>query len=76
MQAAGLSHPNEISAAHIVRRSADHEVRLLAHLLPTVEPGTVLAAARGEADWPHNVFRMYWPLASSGSFRPTVAACR
>ena len=76
VQAAGLSHPNEISAAHIVRRSADHEVRLLAHLLPTVEPGTVLAAARGEADWPHNVFRMYWPLASSGSFRPTVAACR
>ena len=31
VQAAGLTHPNEISAYHIVRRAADHEVRLLAN---------------------------------------------
>jgi hypothetical protein len=22
----------------------------------------------GRADWPHNVYRLYWPLASSASF--------
>jgi len=34
VQAAGLQHPNQISATHIVRRTADQEVRLLASLLP------------------------------------------
>ena len=73
IQAAGLHHPNEISAAHIVRRTADHEVRLLANLLPTIAPGVLLAAERGQADWPHNVFRLYWPLAHSSSFQPSAA---
>ena len=70
VQAAGLSHPNQISAAHIVRRMADTEVRLLANLLSTVAPGALLAAERGEADWPHRVFATYWPLARSDSFQP------
>ena len=70
MQAAGLQHPNDIGALHIVRRGADHEVRLLANVLPFVPPGALLAAARGEADWPHNVYRHYWPLASAHSFAP------
>ncbi|MBL0090695.1 MAG: FMN-binding glutamate synthase family protein [Ideonella sp.] len=70
VQAAGLLHPNQITAAHIVRRTADQEVRLLANLLPTIPPGALVAAERGEADWPHNVFRIYWPLASSASFQP------
>ncbi len=70
VQAAGLSHPNQINAFHIVRRAADHEVRLLANVLPFVQPGSLLAAARGEADWPHNVYRHYWPLASALSFSP------
>ncbi|HWH73166.1 MAG TPA: FMN-binding glutamate synthase family protein [Methylibium sp.] len=68
VQAAGLNHPQEISAAHIVRRIADHEVKLLANLLPFVQPGALLAAERGEADWPHQVFRLYWPRASAQSF--------
>ncbi|MGL6112866.1 MAG: FMN-binding glutamate synthase family protein [Rubrivivax sp.] len=70
VQAAGLKHPNQINAFHIVRRAADHEVRLLANLLPFVKPGALLAAVRGEADWPHNVYRHYWPLASAHSFAP------
>ena len=70
VQAAGLQHPNQINAFHIVRRAADHEVRLLANLLPFVQPGALLAAARGEADWPHNVYRHYWPRASAHSFAP------
>lgn len=68
VQAAGLQHPHEITAAHIVRRVADHQVKLLATLLPFVKPGALLAAERGEADWPHQVFRLYWPRASAGSF--------
>jgi glutamate synthase domain-containing protein 2 len=70
VQAAGLRHPRQISAAHIVRRTADHEVRLLSTLLLTVAPGSLLAAERGEAPWPHPVFALYWPLARSHSFQP------
>jgi glutamate synthase domain-containing protein 2 len=70
VQAAGLKHPNEINAFHIVRRAADHEVRLLANVLPFVQPGALLAAARGQGEWPHNVYRHYWPLASAHSFTP------
>jgi len=51
-----------------VRRTAEQEVKLLANLLPFLEPGQLLAAARGEADWPHNVYRLYWDLARSDSF--------
>jgi glutamate synthase domain-containing protein 2 len=72
VQAAGLQHPREISAAHIVRRVADHEVKLLANLLPFVKPGAIAAAERGEADWPHQVFRLYWPRASAQSFAAGV----
>ena len=70
VQAAGLQHPNQISAAHIVRRTHEQEVRLLATLLLTVAPGALLAAERGEAPWPHAVFSLYWPLARSDSFQP------
>jgi glutamate synthase domain-containing protein 2 len=70
VQAAGLNHPNEINAYHIVRRAADHEVRLLANVLPYVPPGALLAAIGGQGEWPHNVFRRYWPMASADTFAP------
>ncbi len=70
VQAAGLTHPNEISAYHIVRRAADHEVRLLANVLPYVPPGALLKALEGQGEWPHNVFKLYWPMASADSFAP------
>ena len=72
VQAAGLTHPNEIGARHIVRRAAEQEVKLLANLLPFIKPGSLLAAMRGEVDWPHNVYRVYWPLARSDSWQPTA----
>ena len=72
VQAAGLAHPNQITASHIVRRTDDHHVRLLANLLPFVAPGALLAAERGEADWPHHVYRLYWPLARAESFALAV----
>jgi glutamate synthase domain-containing protein 2 len=68
VQAAGLQHPRDITAAHIVRRVADHQVKLLVSLVPFVRPGALLAAERGEADWPHEVYRIYWPQADAQSF--------
>lgn len=73
VQAAGLRHPNEITARHIVRRTAEQEVRLLVNLLPFVKPGALLAAMRGEVDWPHNVYRLYWPQADSASWQLAAA---
>jgi glutamate synthase domain-containing protein 2 len=70
VQAAGLAHPNEIRATHIVRRGADNEVRLLANQLGFVKPGELLAAAAGTAAWPHRVYDLYWPQANPDSFAP------
>jgi glutamate synthase domain-containing protein 2 len=70
VQAAGLEHPNQITASHIVRRMADSDVRLLANQLPFVKPGALLAAMEGRGEWPHNVFKLYWPRAQAASFQP------
>ena len=68
VQAAGLGHPNQIRPQHIMRRGADQQVRSLDATLPTVAAGSLLAAERGQADWPAHVFRRFWPLASAHSF--------
>jgi len=65
VQAAGLEHPQQITAHHIVRRLTDTEVRLLSNLLLQVAPGALL----GPLDDLPSVFRLYWPLASADSFR-------
>ena len=65
VQAAGLDHPSQFSAHHIVRRLTDTEVRLLSNLIMRVEPGALL----GPLDDQNNVFRQYWPQANAHSFR-------
>ena len=70
VQAAGLDHPQQITAHHIVRRISDTEVRLLSNLVMQVQPGALL----GPLDAQHNVFRTYWPLASASSFQPLLPA--
>ena len=65
VQAAGLCHPSEVHAHHIVRRLTDTEVRLLSNLILQVEPGALLGSMTDQ----HNVFRLYWPMAS----RPAVS---
>jgi glutamate synthase domain-containing protein 2 len=70
VQAAGLDHPQQITAHHIVRRISDTEVRLLSNLVLQVQPGALL----GPLDQQHNVFRTYWPLASAQSFQPSTLA--
>jgi hypothetical protein len=63
VQAAGLDHPGAITAAHIVRRTNDHEVKLLSNLLPFIQPGSLLAG-----NLTHSVYRLYWPMAQAESF--------
>jgi glutamate synthase domain-containing protein 2 len=63
LQAAGLDDPAKLTANHIVRRNSEHAVKLLANLLPFVQPGELL---RGEMT--QQVFRTYWPMAQASSF--------
>ena len=70
VQAAGLHHPNEITANHVVRRVAGDKVKLLANHLEFVSPGCLLSAQCGQCDWPHNVYKLYWPIARADSFAP------
>ena len=69
VQAAGLTHPRDIRATHIVRRGEDHVARLLANQLTFLKPGELAAAIEGQAPWPHRVFSTYWPLADADSFQ-------
>jgi len=69
VQAAGLQHPGQITASHIVRRHSEQGVKLLANLLPFVKPGELLAG-----EMPHQVFRTYWPMAQASSFAVLVTA--
>ena len=68
VQAAGLTDPSQFTANHIVRRTAEHSVKLLASLLPFVKPGELL---RGEMT--QQVFRIYWPMAQASSFSVLAA---
>ncbi len=68
VQAAGVNHPGEITASHIVRRTNSEEVRLLANLLPFVQGGALLGD-----HMPHPVYQAYWHLASADSFSPQGA---
>jgi glutamate synthase domain-containing protein 2 len=61
--AAGLSHPNQISPDHIVRRVSANEVRLLSTLAHFISAGSLL-----EGRFEQPVFEAYWPKARAESF--------
>jgi len=65
--AAGLKHPSELQAHHIVRRVTRSEVRLLSTLMKFITPGSLL-----ENRFEHAVYEKYWPLARTDSFDPLV----
>jgi len=65
VQAAGLLHPGDITAHHIVRRVNENEVKLMANLVPQVEEGALLDS---DVSTLHNVFKYYWPKARATSF--------
>jgi glutamate synthase domain-containing protein 2 len=64
LEAAGLKHTDDVSAHHIVRRINDTEVRLLSNLVMRVKEGSLLTDLNSQ----HQVFKLYWPLASAHSF--------
>ncbi|MBA3594872.1 MAG: FMN-binding glutamate synthase family protein [Polaromonas sp.] len=64
LEAAGLKHTDDVSAHHIVRRINDTEVRLLSNLVMRVKEGSLLTDLESQ----HQVFKLYWPLASAHSF--------
>ncbi len=65
VQAAGLHHPGEITAHHIVRRVNENDVRLLATLMPEVPAGALLQEPLRDL---HNVYTYYWPQARADRF--------
>ncbi len=64
LEAAGLHHTDDVTAHHIVRRINDTEVRLLSNLVMRVKEGSLLTDLGSQ----HQVFKLYWPLASAHSF--------
>ncbi len=76
VQAAGLQHPHQITASHIVRRGEDGQARPLADSVLFVRPGGLLAAIDGAAPWPHSLFETYWPMADAESFAPCQELAR
>jgi glutamate synthase domain-containing protein 2 len=75
VQAAGLDHPSEITAHHIVRRSGDNKVKPLSQLLLTEFPEGALL--KDDLSGLPQIFQHTWPQASADSFklRASVPAC-
>ena len=69
VEAAGLHHPGEIDAHHIIRRISKNEVRLLSFLLPEMPAGLLLDT--GHIDPSLNlprVYELYWHRSQAQSF--------
>jgi glutamate synthase domain-containing protein 2 len=66
VQAAGVGHPNQITAHHIVRRSTDQKVRSLAQLILTQLPDRALLESDLQAL--PMIYRQTWPRAAAESF--------
>lgn len=72
VQAAGVTHPEEITAHHIVRRGTDHKVKSLAQLILTQLPnGALLGSDLSQLPI---IFQQSWPRAQAASFAPLTEA--
>ncbi|MDO8774894.1 MAG: FMN-binding glutamate synthase family protein [Burkholderiaceae bacterium] len=65
VQAAGLRHPQDITAFHISRRVSEGEVRLLANVVPRVKAGSLLD---DDISDDHKVYKNYWNKVTADSF--------
>ena len=66
VQAAGLQHPQDITAHHIVRRGTDHKVKSLAQLILTqLGSGALL---KDDLSPLPLIYQHTWPLANAESF--------
>jgi glutamate synthase domain-containing protein 2 len=66
VQAAGLAHPQDITAHHIVRRGTDHKVKSLAQLILT-QLGNGALLLEDLSPLPL-IYQHTWPMASAQSF--------
>ena len=66
LQAAGLQHPSDITAHHIVRRGSDHRVSSLAQLMPSQLPEGALLKA--DLSGLPLIYSQHWPVAAAESF--------
>lgn len=66
VQAAGLQHPSDITAHHIVRRGSDHRVSSLAQLMPSQLPEGALLKA--DLSGLPLIYSQHWPGAVADSF--------
>ena len=66
VQAAGLQHPSDITAHHIVRRGSDHRVSSLAQLMPSQLPEGALLKA--DLSGLPMIYSQHWPAAVADSF--------
>ena len=66
VQAVGVTHPHDITAHHIVRRTADHKVQSLAQLILTqLAAGALL---KDDLSGLPLIYQQTWPLASAERF--------
>lgn len=69
LAAAGLEHPSQLKAKHLVRRMSATEVKLFSQLHVFLEPGALLS---GEVEG--EFYARMWQLARSDSFEPRSEA--
>lgn len=63
LQSAGVKHPDELKAHHIVKRLSSTEVTLLSNVLEFLEPGDLL-----NQNYKFSIFKNWWEKSSSESF--------
>ena len=66
LEAAGLSHPNELNRRHIVRRLSASQIKLADQIYPKVENGALI---RGESVEDVRL-NSYWDRVDQSSFQP------
>jgi hypothetical protein len=67
--AAGLSHPSQIEAKHLVRRMSASEIKLYSQLHVFLKPGELLD---GRIDG--EFYRRMWAMARADSFEPSATS--
>lgn len=68
LAAAGLSHPSELEAKHLVRRMSATEIKLFSQLHTFLAPGELLAE-NVQGDF----YPRMWRMAQAESFEPKIA---
>jgi hypothetical protein len=69
LEATGITHPNQLTRRHIVRRLSGSQIKLADQIYPKVEPGALI---RGEeVEDPR--LASYWNRVNGSSFSPITS---